>query len=185
MSVLIRVLLCSLLSSAWIAASAAPIAWAVDNLGRFTYDADTNNVLSWEFPGQIGPGCGAGTPYCPGVPIASLSNGGTLARFYTVVDSIHYEWRFEFAAPLTDAGTPTQTIPGACKVCDSPFFAQGAGVSGSGFLSYRGNAEGYFQPITVPMAVEPVPEPAAGFAAGLLGLTITIAAVRRVSPSSK
>lgn len=117
--------------------------------------------------------------------MASVSNGGTLARFYTVVDSIHYEWRIEFAAPLTDAGAPTQTIPGSCTVCDSPFFAAGAGVSGTGYLTYRSNAEGYFQPATSPLLVEPVPEPASGFAAGLVGLALTIAAVRRVSPSSK
>jgi hypothetical protein len=190
MPVLLRPCIGILLSLLANIACAEPITWVLTAkfpvgsptiLGSFTYDADTNAVLSWNIDG-LASGCIGGPP-CGGVRGASVSNGGTFANFFFEGSDLHTGLLLEFASPLTNAGVTTGLMPGSCVICSGPDFASGHTVSGSGEIHYVTTVgAGYFKAFEGGK-VEAVPEPVVGFSTGLFALTMAAATARRLRRS--
>ncbi len=132
---------------------ATPLTWTVDAtrgptlgpvVGTFTYDANTNQVLSWDVFGLFGPGCPGGGP-CSGSRQAGVSNDGRSAFFDFTSSGILNGLNLEFSAPLTNAGGTIPLIPGSDGGSGPGMFHIGPGSAS--YFNVLGTTNGAFTPI--------------------------------------
>jgi hypothetical protein len=156
-----------------IAGYATPLTWTVDAtrgqtlgpvVGTFTYDADTNQVLSWDVFGLFGPGCQDGGP-CGGSRQAGVSNDGRSAFFDFTSSGILNGLNLEFSAPLTNGGGTIPLIPGSDGGSGPGMFHIGPGSAS--YFNVLGTSNGSFTPI-LSGTVSAAPEPEYGFFIALL-----------------
>lgn len=183
----VRALFCALFSFCSGVADASPVNWALSALapsatpvsgvgGTFTYDSETNQILSWNI--HYGVTSDFGTiEHNPGpdfpVPssFAAASNGATLLTFGQSRQSgFASAVTLELTAPLTDAGGTISLVAGRCSACMGPGYT-GSDISGSGYLSLQAGG-GIFYPFASG-SIAAVPEPGLGLCIGLFVLALS------------